>query len=279
MGAAAAALTLTAGGVAQAAPATAQASAADVTVTMATASVIAVGTGATLTTTVKNKGGSPASGVALQITLPPGFDVWETSTSSNLPCDQTGQVVTCEGGPDLAAHTAEYPVTLALSSFSLPPGTIAHFAANVTTTSPESNTSNNAASRTVKVVGVGTVQGNVWNDLNGNGQREPGEPPLNDITSVQVINPKDGGGQDYVNIFDGFYSFEGVRAIKNIVRVTLSGTGPWTFTTPNVGDDATDSDVGTVSATPSEITGESAAFRVTAGGVVTVDVGLVAKSQ
>lgn len=123
------------------------------------------------------------------------------------------------------------------------------------------------------------MQGNVWNDVNSDGQREPGEPPLNDITSIQVINPEDGGGQYIANIFDGFHSFEGVRALPNLIRVTVNGLGPWTFTSPNVGDDATDSDVTKVSETASDITGESAEFTVTAGGVTTIDIGLVARPQ
>ncbi len=276
--AAAAALMFAAGGVAQAATATEETNAADVAVELnAAPSVIAVGTGTTVTTTVRNQGGRAARHVQLKITVPSAFQVYSTSSSSALPCTQAGQVVTCEGSTDLAAHTTASPVALGLETSSAPPGTVADFSASVTTSSQESDTSNNAVRQTVQIVGIGTVQGNVWNDLNGDGQREPGEPPLNDISSIQVINPEDGDGQYAANIFNGFYSFEGVRAIQNIVRVELNGLGPWTFTTPNVGDDATDSDVIKVSDTESIIAAESAEFTVTAGGVTTVDIGLVAR--
>ncbi|GAA4520484.1 hypothetical protein GCM10023191_097490 [Actinoallomurus oryzae] len=273
----AAALTFTASGVAHAAPAAK--ALADVAVDLsADPPVVGTGYGTTVTATVRNQGDRPARDLQLKITVPTGFELFGTSSSSALPCTPAAQVVTCTGTADLAAHATEYPITLSLEAMA-PPGTDADFDASVTTTSRESDTSNNTATRTVQIVGVGTVQGNVWNDLNGDGQREPGEPPLNDISSIQVINPDDGDGSGVSNIFDGYYSFWDVRATRNIVRVTLNGSGPWTFTTPNVGDDATDSDISDVSETGSVIIGDSAEFNVTAGGVVTIDVGLVAKSQ
>jgi uncharacterized repeat protein (TIGR01451 family) len=276
---AAVAMVCTAGGIAQAAPAVAQQKAADVAVDLsADPALMAVGNGTTITATVRNQGDRPARQVKLTITLPSAFDLASTSSTSDLPCTSAGQVVTCEGGPDLAAHATEPPVSLFVEAFSSPPGTTADFDASVTTGSRESDTTNNTATQSVHIVGVGTVQGNVWNDLNGDGQRESGEPPLNDITSIQVIYPEDGGGQYIANIFDGFYEFEGVRALPNIIRVTVSDTGPWTFTTPDVGDDATDSDITGVSDNGYELTGESAPFDVTAGGVATIDIGLVAKS-
>jgi hypothetical protein len=273
----AAALAFTANGVAHAAPAVK--APADVTVDLsADPSVVGSGDGTTITATVHNQGDRPARNVGLKITVPSAFELFGISSSSALPCTLAGQVVTCTATTDLAAHATEYPVTLSLQA-TAPPGTHADFDASVTTKSAESNTANNAASRTVQIVGVGTVQGNVWNDLNGDGQREPGKPALNDITGIRVINPDDGEGPGVSNIFDGHYSFWDVRATRNIVRVTLDGSGPWTFTTPNVGDDATDSDISNVSQTGSVITGDSADFNVTAGGVVTIDVGLVAKPQ
>jgi SdrD B-like protein/uncharacterized protein DUF11 len=277
--AATSALMFTASGVAQAVPTTEETQAADVAVELNADSIIAVGTGTTITATVRNQGGRPARNLQLKITAPSGFELNSVSSSSALPCTSAGQVVTCEGSADLAPHTTVSPVTLGLDAFTLPPGTVADFRASVTTSSRESDTSNNTASRTVQIVGIGTVQGNVWNDLNGDGRRQPGEPPLNDISSIQVINPEDGGGQYIANIFDGFYSFENVRAIQNIIRVELNGSGPWTFTTPNVGDDTTDSDVIKVSETESIITAESAEFNVTAGGVATIDIGLMARPQ
>jgi hypothetical protein len=276
--AAAGALMFTASGVAQAAPETGKTRAADVAVELkAEPSIIAVGGGTTITATARNQGGRPARHLQLKITVPSAFELSSISSSSALPCTLSGQVVTCDGSADLAAHTTAFPVTLGVGAYTAPPGTVADFSASVTTSSRESDASNNAVSRTVQIVGIGRVQGNVWNDLNGDGQREAGEPPLNDISSIQVINPDDGGGQYIANIFDGVYSFENVRAMPNIIRVTLNGLGPWTFTTPNVGDDGTDSDVIKVPDTGSEITGDSTAFTVTAGGVVTIDIGLVAR--
>jgi hypothetical protein len=278
--AAATALIFMASGVAQAAPTIGETKAADVAVELnADPSIIAVGTGTTITATLRNQGDRPARHPQLKITVPSAFQVSSTTSSSALPCTQTGQVVTCGGTTDLAAHTTAFPVTLELDAFTAPPGTVADFSASVTTSSRESDTSNNTVSRTVQIVGVGTVQGNVWNDLNGDGQREPGEPPLNDISNIQVLSSADGEGPFVGNIFNGFYSFENVRATGNIVHVELNELGPWTFTTPNVGDDATDSDVTNVSEPESVITGESAEFNVTAGGVVTIDIGLVARSQ
>ena len=242
-------------------------------------SVIAVGTGTTLNATVQNKGGSPAHHVQLEITLPSAFQVSSATWPSTFNCTQTGQVVTCEDTTDLAAHTTAYPFSWYLDSSAAPPGTTGDFSASVTTDSQESNTSNNTAIRKTRIVGIGTVQGNVWNDLNGDGQREPGEPPLNDISSIQVLSSVDGDGSYVANIFNGTYSFWDVRAIRNIVRVELNGSSPWKFTTPNVGDDATDSDVTDVSENDSVAIGESAEFKLTAGGVVTVDIGLVAKPQ
>ena len=47
------------------------------------------------------------------------------------------------------------------------------------------------------------------------------------------------------------------------------------FTTPNVGDDATDSDVELISENSYELTARSAEFVVPENGSVTIDVGVV----
>jgi hypothetical protein len=50
----------------------------------------------------------------------------------------------------------------------------------------------------------------------------------------------------------------------------------WRFTTPDVGDDATDSDLAQVSENSVYRIAESAEFTVTAAGTTVVDLGIVA---
>lgn len=277
---AAAALVFAAGGAAQAAPTTEKTNAADVAVELnADPPFAPVDRGTRITATVRNQGGRPARDLRLEVTAPSAFQVSGWNADPSWTCATSGQVVTCEGNADLAAHTTASPIDVGLVS-AAEAGTVADVSASVTTSSSESDTSNNTASRTVQIVGIGTVQGNVWHDLDGDGQREPGEPPLDDIHTIELLNLEDDGGQIIVNIFDGFYSFTDEPATRHIIRVTLNPTtSPWTFTTPNVGDDATDSDVVKVSETQALITGDSPEFNVITGGVVTVDIGLVARSQ
>jgi hypothetical protein len=114
----------------------------------------------------------------------------------------------------------------------------------------------------------------VWRDTNGNGQQDPGEPGVNDVTATLLQNTPSGpvviattttapnGGQD------GFYQFTNLPPGEYVVVFSNlpASTG---FTSPNQGDDATDSDA-------NQITGRSAPVTLSPGdSVQTVDAGLV----
>jgi hypothetical protein len=87
----------------------------------------------------------------------------------------------------------------------------------------------------------------VWNDLDGDGQREAGEPPISSgPEGVQVlrlipqsIDPLP--TVDGVVAADGTYSVT-VRPGQYLLQVWVDGS-LFMFSPPNVGDDATDSDL------------------------------------
>ena len=113
----------------------------------------------------------------------------------------------------------------------------------------------------VEVASLGDV---VFEDLNGNGQQDAGEPGVNGVT----VNLIQGGAQIATTTTDdGAYSFGGLAPGDYIVEfVAPAGT---TFTTANTGNDASDSDA-------DETTGQSPVVTLASGeNDPTIDAGIV----
>ena len=86
-----------------------------------------------------------------------------------------------------------------------------------------------------------TLGQRVWEDLNGNGLQEAGEPGLMGVT-VQLVSATGTLLQSTLSTTNGAYSFSGLTPSSYQVRVTPPAG--YQFTTPNQGsDDTLDSDV------------------------------------
>jgi SdrD B-like domain len=154
------------------------------------------------------------------------------------------------------------------------------FTATVSTDSPESSTDNNSLQATTTYRAQGFISGRVWLDQNRNGQRDPGEPAVESggdgIWSLQFLlehltNPAWDTPAATVN-GDGTYTARlgpGRYYVRAKVGTALD------FTTPNVGDEATDSDVTVTARTWDGVTAESAVVDVVDGRHTAVDIGLV----
>jgi hypothetical protein len=156
------------------------------------------------------------------------------------------------------------------------------FTATVTTDSPESSTDNNSGQATTTYLAQGSISGRVWLDQDRDGQRDPGEPAVQSgsdgIQLLQFLNegmtsPAWDTPAATVN-GDGTYT-QRLAPGRYYVRVNV-GTA-LDFTTPDTGDDATDSDVTVTANVPGwdGVTAESAVVEVVDGQHTVVDIGLV----
>jgi protocatechuate 3,4-dioxygenase beta subunit len=117
------------------------------------------------------------------------------------------------------------------------------------------------------------IAGNAWEDKNGDGQRAASELPIPGII-VNLLSI-DGSGNALLMMTtstdgDGNYKFEGLQ--PGNYKVLLSGLEPYFLSTPNVGNDFSDSDF--------EIaTSETAVLALSGGSLTNVDAGLYQKSN
>jgi hypothetical protein len=249
---------------------------ADVTVTInAPRNILPVDGGSTVTAVVRNDGKAPAAGVRVTMTLPDQMPNFGLSTSSEWDCDLlTHTEVGCNHVGPLAAGAEAYGVSLSASVTGATIGVPLTARAAVTTTSRESDTTNNRDTQVFQIVDKGLIQGVYWNDLDADGVREPGEP-LVDPMFLGVWSVDDDDLYGFSNGF-GPYQLE-VPAKRYYVEVTLF-TSSWRFTTPNVGDDATDSDPVLYSETSFEQRARVETFTVDPAQPTVIDVGVIATS-
>ena len=249
-------------GVASAAPA--DDGQADVAITVSAPRHILAASGGWTTVTVQvgNLGTVAASGVRFSVTLPPELRVVGTSGTSQWDCSNSGQTYTCAFVGDLAAGATPYGLSLTAEVVGATEGS-----------SPEANLANNQAQQELDYAGTGTITTHFWNDLNGDGLREQGEPSV-DPGSITFSSIDDQDQYGASNTFDGVYSASVVA--KTYYAEVQVRTSQWEFTKPNAGDDSIDSDFTQTSENSYYRTARTEPFVVDANGSVTVDVGLVA---
>jgi hypothetical protein len=112
--------------------------------------------------------------------------------------------------------------------------------------------------------------------ISANGVREAGEPAITSA-GVSFWSVDDDDQYGSANTHDGSFSFT-VPSKKYYAEVQV-WRSQWRFTTPDVDDDTTDSDVTQVSEGSYYRTARSPEFTVVVGGTVTVDIGLVGRHQ
>ena len=261
------------GGVALAAPA--DDGQADVEITVsAPRHILAANDGwTTVAIQVSNLGTAAASGVEFSVTLPPELRVSETDTSSQWNCSNSGQTYTCAFVGDLAAGETPYGLYLTAQVVGAAVGSSSEATGEVSTTSPDANLANNQAQQDFNYVGTGTITTHFWNDLNGDGVWEQGEPTVDPgIITYNSIDDQDQYGAS--NTFNGVYSDTVVA--KNYYAQVQVRTSQWQFTKPNAGDGGIGSDFTQTSEDSYYRTARTEPFVVDANGSVTLYVGVVA---
>lgn len=152
------------------------------------------------------------------------------------------------------------------------PGDVLTVTAEATTTSRELSTANNTGQAGVTLIEPGTIRGTVWVDADRDGQREPGDYPAG--AGIRAFTEDGNETFDAPVDSEGNYSLA-VKPNRYYVEASISTYGSvWGFTTPNVGDEATDSDVVLVFADEFGANAESHVFEVTSGSETIIDVGL-----
>jgi hypothetical protein len=109
----------------------------------------------------------------------------------------------------------------------------------------------------------------MWEDVDHDGQRGPADPALAANAGVRLVPVYGGLSRDVPLNADGSFTLV-APPDEYYLEVTLHDT-TYTFTTPNVGDDTTDSDIITVSTA----VGQSSQFGQSNGYETVVDIGLV----
>jgi SdrD B-like domain/Domain of unknown function DUF11 len=236
---------------------------------------------------VENIGGSPADNVTVRVPLPDtvqpvsadGGDDWTCTVGQDAG---SGQRVWDCVKPRFEAEQLEFvsPIQLvATVGAGTADGTLT-FTATASTDSPEQSTENNTLQATTTYQAQGFISGRVWLDQDRDGQRDADEPPIQSggdgvrlllLMKEGLIYPT----WDTPNAFvgsDGTYT-QRLAPGRYFVRVEVSPT--LDYTTPNTGDDATDSDVVFKARVYDGVTAESAVVEVVDGQHTVVDIGLV----
>ena len=235
---------------------------------------------------VDNIGGSPAENVKVRVPLPPTVRMASLDPDfAGWTCavvDETGdRAVECvrEGAYDISQLYNVLRLRM-VAGPGTPDGPLT-FTATASTTSTEQTTENNTAQGSTTYVAEGVMTGHAWIDLDGDGQRDADEPnAYGRIGKIEFVLEGTTPGWDvprgYISDYDGTY-FTRLKPGRYVANVYLQDGIPYAFTTPDVGDDATDSDI--IGSTGGYYNrGWSAVVEVSDGGQTVVDIGLVPTS-
>ncbi|MEU4419060.1 SdrD B-like domain-containing protein [Actinoplanes sp. NPDC024001] len=221
---------------------------------------------------VRNDGSVPAAGVTVAFTLPSGLRTSSMESTSDWDCDWASPVTTCTRIGDFAPGASGRVLHQTVAVEGVQAGTALTVGATATTSTPESLTADNAASRVIRVVATGEIRGTLWNDLNADGIRQAGEPRADVGLGYRSQDDEDGSG--FANNHDGTYSFQ--VPSKRYKLTTDLMRHNWRFTKADVGSDSTDSDLRLVSENAYSRIGESAVFTVNPAKPTVLDLGVVA---
>jgi uncharacterized repeat protein (TIGR01451 family) len=237
---------------------------------------------------VDNIGGSPADNVTVRLPLP---DTVQPVSSDGSGADWACTVSQDPGGGQRVwecVHPRYEPNGLELVSpiellatvnAGTPDGPLT-FTATVSTDSPEQSTDNNTVQGTTTYQAQGFISGRVWLDQDRDGQRDPDEPAVTSgADGVRLLQflPEGATGPSWDTPAaytggDGSY-LQRLAPGRYFVEVTVAAA--LDFTTPNVGDEATDSDVTFKTRLSDGVMADSAVVDVIDGQHTIVDIGLV----
>jgi hypothetical protein len=226
---------------------------------------------------VANLGIAASDPVTVTVTLPDTLRKLSDNASSQtwhcFSIAPTNWMCTHAGlAPGEVAETLNLPAEVVGGA----PGDVLVVTAAATTTSRELSTANNTDRASVTFIAAGTIRGTVWLDEDRDGQREPGETGLSSVAFgfwfLRIETP-DGIQSIQADVnSDGTYAV----ALKPNQYLVQVGVYPaqWGYTTPDVGDDATDSDVTLYFADEVNALARSDVIEVTGGSESSIDVGL-----
>ena len=193
------------------------------------------GSPATYQIAVTNVGTSSMPGpIVVTDTLSPAL-TYTSATGTGWTCSAVGQTVTCTTPGPLAASAALPPITLTVmvgGAGAVVPAVVDNCASVVggagATGAPEDvNPQNDRSCITSPVVKAGTLCIVKFNDLNGNGVQDPGEPTLANWTFT--VTAPDGSTHQVTTNADGRICRDVPPGIYTIAEVAQAG---WTQTAP-----------------------------------------------
>lgn len=240
---------------------------------------VLTGDSISIAASVRNAGPRESGPVTVTVALPAGLEAEPVEVDPAWTCSISVTSWTCTHAGIGRGEVAEALVVGAKVVGGMP-GDVLVATASAQTTGRELRTDNNSGQASVKVVGPAVISGVVWNDLDRDGQREAGEPPISSgPEGVQVLRLIPQGIDplptvDGVVAADGTYSFT-VRPGQYVLQVWVDDS-LFMFSPPNVGDDATDSDLVFFEGDPGVNVGTTDVINLEGGSLTTgVGVGLV----
>ncbi|MEH1164640.1 hypothetical protein V6V47_04545 [Micromonospora sp. CPCC 205539] len=234
-----------------------------------------------LSVAVSLQGGTPVENTAVRVPLPAtveptSLDPGDTNWTCRLNDGADGRFVECTR-PFWDIGTLGGDLLLKLkANVGTPDGPLA-FTATASTSTAETSLENNTATDSVTYVAQGVITGHAWIDTDRDGQRDADEPnAYGKIGKIEFVLEGTEPGWDvprgYINDRDGTYLTR-LTPGRYVANVYLQDGAPYGFTTPDVGDDATDSDI--VGSTGGYYNrGWSAVVEVDDAGEAVVDIGL-----
>jgi len=229
---------------------------------------------------VRNAGPRESGPVTVTFTLSAGLEAEHVDVDPAWTCSNSVTSWTCTHAGIARGEEIAETLVVGAKVVGGMPGDVLVVTASAQTTGRELRTDNNSGQASVKVVAPAVISGFVWNDLDGDGQREAGEPPISSgpegvqvlVLLPQGIDPLPPVGG--VVAADGTYSVT-VRPAQYVLQVWVDDS-LFTFSPPNVGDDATDSDLVIFEGDPGVNVGTTDVINLESGSLTTgVGVGLV----
>lgn len=229
---------------------------------------------------VRNEGPRASGPVTVTVTLSAGLEAEPVDVDPAWTCSNSVTSWTCTHAGIAPREEIAETLVVGAKVVGGMPGDVLVVTASAQTTGRELRTDNNSGQASVNVVAPAVISGVVWNDLDRDGQREAGEPPISSgPEGVQFLRliPQ---SIDPLPTVDGVVAADGTYSVT--VRPGLYLLQVWVddslfmFSPPNIGDDATDSDLVFFEGDPGVNVGTTDVINLESGSLTTgVDAGLV----